>query len=41
MKKDMRALKQQRLDEWERKVLAFKEHFIEGSKREDIFHQPQ
>jgi glycosyltransferase involved in cell wall biosynthesis len=41
MKEDMRALKQQRLDEWERKVLAFKEHFIEGSKREDIFHQAQ
>jgi glycosyltransferase involved in cell wall biosynthesis len=41
MKEDMRALKQQRLDEWERKVSAFKEHFIEGSKREDIFHQAQ
>jgi glycosyltransferase involved in cell wall biosynthesis len=41
MKEDMRALKEQRQNEWERKVLAFKEHFIEGSKREDIFHQAQ
>jgi glycosyltransferase involved in cell wall biosynthesis len=41
MKEDMRALKQQRLDEWELKVSAFKEHYVEGSKREDIFHQAQ
>jgi glycosyltransferase involved in cell wall biosynthesis len=42
MKEEMRALKQQKLDEWERKVSEFKEHFIEGSKRgEDIFHQAQ
>jgi glycosyltransferase involved in cell wall biosynthesis len=41
MKEDMRALKKQRLDEWERKVSAFKEHYVEGNKREDIFHQAQ
>jgi glycosyltransferase involved in cell wall biosynthesis len=42
MKEEMRALKQQKLDEWESKISAFKEHFIEGSKRgEDIFHQAQ
>jgi glycosyltransferase involved in cell wall biosynthesis len=39
MKEEMRVLKQRRLDEWERKVSAFKEHFIEGRTREDIFHQ--
>jgi glycosyltransferase involved in cell wall biosynthesis len=43
MKEEMRALKQQKLDEWESKISVFKEHFIEGSKRgEDIFfHQAQ
>jgi glycosyltransferase involved in cell wall biosynthesis len=42
MKEEMRALKQQKLNEWDHKILAFKEHFIERSKRgEDIFHQAQ
>jgi glycosyltransferase involved in cell wall biosynthesis len=39
MKEQMRVLKQQKLDEWERNLSAFKEHFIERSKSEDIFHQ--
>jgi glycosyltransferase involved in cell wall biosynthesis len=39
MKEEMRVLKQQKLDEWERNLSAFKEHFIERSKSEDIFHQ--
>jgi glycosyltransferase involved in cell wall biosynthesis len=34
MKEEMQVLKQRKLDEWERKVSAFKEHFNEGSKRE-------
>jgi glycosyltransferase involved in cell wall biosynthesis len=34
MKAEMHVLKQRKLDEWERKVSAFKEHFNEGSKRE-------
>jgi glycosyltransferase involved in cell wall biosynthesis len=38
MKEEMRLLRQRKLDEWEHKLSAFKEHFIEGSKREDIFH---
>jgi hypothetical protein len=41
MKEEMRVLKERKLDEWERKVSAFKEQIIEGSKREDIFHQAQ
>jgi hypothetical protein len=28
-------------DERDHKVSAFKEHFIEGSKREDNFHEVQ
>jgi glycosyltransferase involved in cell wall biosynthesis len=34
MKEEMHVLKQRKLDEWERKVSAFKELFNEGSKRE-------
>jgi glycosyltransferase involved in cell wall biosynthesis len=41
MKEQMRLLRQRKLDEWEHKLSAFKEHFIEGSKREDIFHEAQ
>lgn len=39
MEEEMQVLKQRKLDEWERKMSAFKEHFIEGRKREDVFHQ--
>jgi glycosyltransferase involved in cell wall biosynthesis len=41
MKEEMRVLKQQRLEEWESRVSAFKEYLIEGNKRGDIFHQAQ
>jgi glycosyltransferase involved in cell wall biosynthesis len=41
MKEEMRLLKQRKVDEWEHKLSAFKEHFIEGRKREDNFHEVQ
>jgi glycosyltransferase involved in cell wall biosynthesis len=41
MKEEMRVLKQQKLEEWERRVSALKDYLIEGSKGEDIFHQVQ
>jgi glycosyltransferase involved in cell wall biosynthesis len=41
MKEEMRVLKQQRLEEWESRVSAFKEYLIGGNKRGDIFNQAQ
>jgi glycosyltransferase involved in cell wall biosynthesis len=39
MKEEMQVLKQRKLDEWQRNLSVVKEYFIEGRKREDIFHQ--
>lgn len=41
MKEEMGILKQDKLVEWEHKILAFKDEFIEGNERKDIFHQAQ